>query len=119
MKNIGGAIFSSSSPEILNPISFQDGVLQVVADEQADTHHLCYICGDSSTVLASHPNGFSCHALAKRLVNYSANPPDKSARLSYLEQAEYIILCGGSVDFIAINNARLSKLLGNLHKLTP
>jgi len=114
MKNIGSTLLPSSSPEILRPIPFQDGELVVIPDETADTYRLCFILNGSKSILASHPNGFSCHSLAKRIVAYSANSPDKEARLSYLEQAEYIILCGGSVDFIAINTTRLSKLLNQM-----
>lgn len=103
-KNIGGAILPSSSPEILRPIPFKSGHLQVVPDREADTHRLYYTTKDSKVALASHPNGFSCHCLAERI---KAGHYDKEARLKFLEQAEHIILCGGAVDFIAINNSRL------------
>jgi len=107
MKNIGGSIFSSSSPEILRPIKLKVGTLQIVPDEQKDTHLLNYIKGESVSLLASHPNGFSCHSLATRWINSRTNKPED--RLLFLEQAEYIVLCGGFVDFIAMNNANLTE----------
>ena len=97
MKNIGGSIFPSSCPEILREIAFKtgakDGTLQVVADEQRDTHDLVFsgkIFGDHETfTVASHPNGYSCHELAKRMVS--------GQRSKACEQAVYIVACGGSL----------------------
>jgi hypothetical protein len=94
MKNIGGSILPSGSPEILTVIKFDGswlwpGNLQVVRDEAQDTHHLMLIDGDNKTLLASHPNGYSCHSLAVRMA--------KLDRAKSHEQAIYIIACGGSV----------------------
>jgi hypothetical protein len=115
-RNIGGSLLPSSSPEVLRPILYLDGVLQVIPDEAADTHRLFYIKGEKRTELASHPNGHSCHELAKRIIAYSAHAPDKENRLRYLEQAEYIILCCGTVDFVAINRVRIEPLLNRIHR---
>lgn len=94
MKNIGGSIFPSSSPEVLAVVKFGGsclwpGDLQVVPDVAQDTHHLMLINGKSRTVLASHPNGHSCHLLAKRMADQD--------RPRSNDQAIYIIACGGSI----------------------
>jgi hypothetical protein len=108
MKNIGGSLFSSSDDAILRPIKLKVGTLQIVPDEQKDTHRLNYINGESVSLLASHPNGFSCHSLATRWINSRTNTQED--RFLFLSQAEYIILCGGFIDFVALNNARLTEL---------
>jgi len=87
MKNIGGSIFSSSCPSILQPIPFKGGMLQVTPNYEDDTHHLVFLENDSKHILASHPNGFSCHVLATTLVS---NDFDEVK-----EQSDYIIRCGG------------------------
>jgi len=92
-KNIGGGIFNSSCAEILKPIKFGDGVLKVEPDYLADTHRLCF----NNESFASHPNGYSCHSLAARLVS---GDKDKIK-----EQADYIVRCGGQIEY---------KILGNL-----
>lgn len=89
MKNIGGSILPSSSPEILKPMPYKMGSLQVQADEGKDTHHLCYIVGDGSKVLASHPNGYSCYNLGRRMIRETPNMSRA--------QADYIVRCGGTV----------------------
>lgn len=98
MKNIGGSILPSSSPEILRPIQFKTSVakistLQVVPDEQRDTYDLVFrgtlFDDERRFVVASHPNGYSCHELAKRMV--------AGERSRACEQFVYIVACGGSV----------------------
>lgn len=86
-RNIGGGIFNSNCAEILKPINFKNGALKVEPDYFNDTHHLYF--DDKS--FASHPNGFSCHSLATRLV---LGDKDKIK-----EQADYIVRCGGEVDY--------------------
>lgn len=94
--NIGGSLFSSSSPEIFNPLPFTSrlwpGVLQVSPDEANDTHHLMLVNGNSWTILASHPNGFSCHALARHISKGDAD--------SAVRQLVYIIACGGTASAV-------------------
>lgn len=53
--------------------------------EEEDTHGLFAV--STGDLLAKHPNGFSCHCLAERLM--SGNRP--------AEQADYIVACGGLV----------------------
>lgn len=86
-KNIGGGFFNSSCPEILTPIQFKHGALKVEPDYFNDTHHLYF----NDTSFASHPNGYSCHALAIRLVS-----GDKG---KIKEQADYVVRCGGEINY--------------------
>jgi hypothetical protein len=97
MKNIGGSILPSSSPKILTPIVCSFGTLQVKAQPELDTHSL--FLGD--TIIASHPNGFSCHALAERM--------QKGEWVRAMEQADYIVRCGGTAD-----KEMVQKLVPNL-----
>lgn len=91
--NIGGSILPSSCPEIIKPMPFNGKVLQVAPDYGQDTHHLTL---DGKTI-ASHPNGYSCHALAERMIAGDV----KRIRA----QAQYIVDCGGQSDFEAIAKA--------------
>jgi len=90
MKNIGNSILPSSDARILQPIKFKAGSLVVVPDEAADTHHLVF----DGVTLASHPNGYSCYALAKRMI--------EGGSTNVMAQADYIIRCGGKADLEAI-----------------
>jgi hypothetical protein len=89
-RNIGGSILPSSSPHILAPIDCAFGRLQVRVLDAEDTHALFL----DDTRIASHPNGYSCHCLAARLVAGDAK--------RVIDQAEYIIACGGVADLEAI-----------------
>lgn len=89
-RNIGGSLLPSSSPQILKPMPFSGGVLQVFPDVEGDTHHLKF----NGQTIASHPNGYSCHCLAERMIAGDAR------RIQ--DQAGYIVDCGGSCDFEAI-----------------
>ena len=90
--NIGRSILPSSCPAILEPVKCSFGVLQVRPQPEIDTHSL--FLGD--TIIASHPNGFSCYSLAVRL--------QKQEWERAIEQANYIIRCGGSSDLATIQN---------------
>ena len=87
-RNIGGSLLPSSDPRILTPIKYADGVLVVIPLPTEDTHALVFRRGDAETTLASHPNGYSCHSLAERII--SGNHQSVS------EQAAYIVACGGT-----------------------
>jgi hypothetical protein len=93
-RNIGGSILPSSNPQILQPLKFSGGELQVRANLDRDTHELWFTAGEQSRKIASHPNGYSCHALAKRIAG--------ETRVRAVDQAQYIIDCGGTADFEAI-----------------
>lgn len=102
--NIGGSVFSSSSEQILKPITWSLGVLQVRPDIKNDTHELVWVAGESETVLAEHPNGFSCHELAKRIV---------AGRNDAQDQAEYIIRCGGKAAVHTVRHLASSTAIEN------
>lgn len=93
MRNIGNSILASSCEQILGPMPFGGRVLQVVPDYEKDTHHLTL----NGATIASHSNGYSCHALAERMIAGDAKRIE--------EQAKYIVDCGGTADFEAIRAA--------------
>lgn len=84
-RHVGGSLLASNEPRILEPIPYKDGTLQVRVLVDDDTHGL-YL-GDE--LLAMHPNGYSCHVLAERMV--------KGDNISIHAQADYIVACGGVV----------------------
>lgn len=73
-RNIGSSLLASTPPP-----SHHD----VRALPDLDTHGL-FLDGQ---LIAVHPNGYSCLELAKRM----------QAKDRYLEQAQYILDCGGLV----------------------
>jgi hypothetical protein len=65
--------------------------------EEHDTHGLFYSHGHGETggefvLIASHPNGYSCDELAKRMIAAWATG-DGHRRA--LDQFDYILVCGG------------------------
>lgn len=85
-RNIGGSILPSSEARILQPVETMRGVMQVRVLPDEDAHGL--FLGD--TLIAKHPNGYSCFELAARLKD------EKNAKRA-VEQADYIKACGGFV----------------------
>lgn len=94
-RRTGGSILPSSSPLILQPMPYKYGTLQVKAVPEHDTHILTITTPQGEQTLANHPNGYSCHALAKRMVS--------DTRERAIDQAQYIIDCGGSADLEALS----------------
>ena len=84
-RHVGGSILPSNSSAILSPVDTPHGRLQVRVIPAEDTHGLFAV--ESGELLAKHPNGFSCHSLATRIRD------GKGA----VEQADYIVRCGGIV----------------------
>lgn len=83
-KNIGGSLLPSSDSRILQAVKTPFGTLQVRAIVDLDTHGL-FLDG---SLLASHPNGYSCHALLERMAKREI---DRA-----VEQVKYILDCGGT-----------------------
>lgn len=81
-RNIGGSLLPSNNEHILQPIQTPFGVLQVRVLESEDTHVLTLTRGGVETTICKHPNGFSCHELAERMLRIE-------------KQAEFIRACGG------------------------
>lgn len=88
LRNIGGSILPSSDPSILLPLKFKGGCLFVKPDNKKDTHHLVFEKWGDCSILASHPNGYSCRSLSERIISGEI----KAIR----EQLKYIIDCGGA-----------------------
>ncbi len=88
--NIGGSLLPSTpSPRERTHIG-KHGTLRVIPSTELDTHFLML----GQQLLASHPNGYSCADLAKRIVAaWDAPSPDATRRV--LEQVKYIVDCGG------------------------
>lgn len=83
-RHVSGSILPSNEPRILRPIETAFGTLQVRVIAELDTHGLFL----NGSLLATHGNGYSCHCLAERMV---------SGNVTWaLEQAEYILDCGGT-----------------------
>lgn len=85
---IGGSILPSNEPRILKPWETLHGTFHVRPLPELDTHGL-YL---DKRLLVTHPNGFSCHGLAERLMQvWGGQRPVEYA----LEQFDYILTCGG------------------------
>lgn len=99
----GGSIFPSNTPAIMHVESGRKGHLQVRdLGEVLDTHGLFYERlpheyepAPPFRLIASHPNGYSCHELSKRLQAAWEQPGAKEPVECVIAQAEYILACGG------------------------
>lgn len=91
-RHIGGSILPSSEPRILQPVETPHGVLQVRVIAELDTHGLFHKHAGGETLLATHPNGYSCFALLERMVKGDAT--------RVRQQVQYILDCGGTTRHI-------------------
>ncbi len=97
--NRGGSLLSSSSPHIMQIMEGKKGAFQVKdMGNELDTAGLFYRPLPSEynpepgfSLVAMHPNGFSCHALATRIMKAWENGDVENAAA----QAQYILDCGG------------------------
>lgn len=81
------SLLPNSSPHILLPMAGKGGTFQVVWWPEADTHALIFKAA-TSRLIATHHNGYSCHALAERIINRD---------LAYAtDQLNFIRRCGGT-----------------------
>lgn len=87
-RHVGGSLLPSSAPHILQPMVLPFGTLQVRALPDLDTHGLFLKHDMGETLIATHPNGYSCHALAERMATGDVD--------RIRSQAEYIQDCGGT-----------------------
>lgn len=98
---IGGSFLPSCDIQILQPVHGAHGKLQVRPLPELDTFGLFL---DDTVLLVTHPNGYSCHELATRMV---AAWKDASTLYRAMAQFDYILSCGGlgkqreSIEFIA------------------
>lgn len=88
---IGGSILPSSDPYILLPQKGVHGTLQVRPLPEEDTYGLFL---NEKQILAKKSNGYSCHALAERILLAWRGERDVAYALA---QFDYILECGGEV----------------------
>jgi hypothetical protein len=106
-RHIGDSILPPNDARILQPQKGIYGTLQVRVLPELDTHGLFLYDGphyNSEQLLAMHPNGYSCNALAERIL--AAWSGDRSVSYA-MEQFDYILACGGmgrsraSIEYVA------------------
>lgn len=84
------SILPSSSPEILQPLPYRLGYLQVVPSETTASYfRLVYVSGDTTKELAQHANGFTCYHLGQLMLRH-----EPAAKLR--AHIAYIRDCGGA-----------------------
>lgn len=99
MRNIGGSILPSGSPEVYKEKVGKFGAFQTRPMPELDTHGLFYArntgdFADKFILVAMHSNGHSCNELAKRIIEaWKTGKSEKIDRA--MEQAQYILDCGG------------------------
>lgn len=99
--HMGGSILPSSGPTTYEDKVGKFGTFQTRPIVDLDTHGLFYArnAGDYAgkfILLATHPNGYTCDALAKRIINAWGDSEGKSAEeKDALDQVQYILDCGG------------------------
>ena len=87
MRHIGGSLLPSNEARILQPVKTDFGTLQVRVIAELDTHGLFHKHSKGGSLLATHPNGYSCFALLERM---------QSGDVGRVRgQVQYILDCGG------------------------
>lgn len=90
----GGSILPSSDPRILQPMVGKHGTFVVRPVPDLDTYVLEFatLDGEYKPTVAMHPNGYTCHGVAERVLSVW----DGKREPSYaLEQFDYVQACGG------------------------
>lgn len=87
-RHIGGSLLPSNEARILQPVTTSFGTLQVRVIAELDTHGLFHKHAAGESLLATHPNGYSCHEL---LIRMAAKNVDRVT-----QQVQYILDCGGT-----------------------
>lgn len=91
-RHIGGSLLPSNEPRILQPVETSFGTLQVRTIAGLDTHGLFHRYAAGESLLATHPNGYSCHALLERMAAKNVS--------AVRDQVQYILNCGGTARHI-------------------
>lgn len=100
-RNMGGSILPSAGATTYVDKVGKFGTFQTRALADLDTHGLFYARNEGEwagkfILLAMHPNGYTCDALATRIVTAWGDAEGKSNDAKWaLEQAQYILDCGG------------------------
>jgi len=100
--NRGGSLLPSSAPHILKVMSGKRGAFQVRdLGDDLDSAGLffkpvpcLYNPEPKFGLIAMHPNGFSCHDLAQRILKAWENPTEYLIN-RVIVQAQCILDCGG------------------------
>ncbi|OWZ90417.1 hypothetical protein B9J07_27920 [Sinorhizobium sp. LM21] len=95
-RHIGGSLLPSADSRTYEIKQGKHGNFQTRALPELDTHGLFFDSGDGHgfQLIASHPNGFSCDELAKRIIDaWEKNNAWTSAKA--ITQFDYILDCGG------------------------
>lgn len=87
MTHMAGSILPSESRETMAPLAWGERIFQIVALPALETYMLTLAHDRGISCLAQHPNSYSLHALAKRLVT--------GDHAHALAQRDYIEACGG------------------------
>lgn len=85
--HMAGSLLPSESRETMAPLAWGTRTFQVVAVQALETYVLTLSHERGTSRLAEHPNSYSLHALAKRLVS--------GDHAHALAQRDYIEACGG------------------------
>lgn len=94
--NIGGSLLPSGSRETYARKTGLRGMFETRPLPDLDTHGLFFAPSEGEfaghyQLIASHPNGFTCDELAKRIIAaWAGGSPDRA-----LEQFDYALACGG------------------------
>jgi hypothetical protein len=93
--NFGNSVLGSHDDKTYEVLHGRFGNFQVRAWKEEETHAVffCSLNNNDWTMLATHPNGHSCKALAERILQVwkQACPPKHA-----LDQFHYILACGGT-----------------------
>lgn len=87
-RHIGGSLLPSNEARILQPVETLFGTLQVRVIAELDTHGLFHKHAAGESLMATHPNGYSCRELLDRMVKGDV---DRARR-----QVQHILDCGGT-----------------------
>jgi hypothetical protein len=88
MPHIGGSLLPSNEARILRPVETPFGTLQVRVIAELDTHGLFHKHAAGESLLATHPNGYSCYHLLEQLAKRNTE--------RVRAQIQYILDCGGT-----------------------
>lgn len=86
-RHVGGSLLPSNEPRILRPVETPFGTLQVRVIAELDAHGLFHKHAAGESLLAMHPNGYSCHVLLERMAKGDVD--------GVRGQVQYILDCGG------------------------
>lgn len=96
-RHVGGSLLPSNEARILQPVITPFGTLQVRVIAELDTHGLFHKHAAGETLIATHPNGYSCHELLKRMADRNT---DRVTAERVARQVKHILDCGGTAQHL-------------------